>query len=134
MSDPVADFIRAILDGHIVLSRELASRGHFPAIDILHSISRVMPDIAEPPHLASARTLLEILATYRNAEDLINLGAYRSGSNPRLDIAVAMMDSLRSFLRQEVSDRADLESSLHRLKQLTAQAQEMGKKFMGDRQ
>ena len=134
LSDPVADFIRAILDGHIVLNRDLASRGHFPAIDILQSISRVMPDIADSSHLTAARELLGILATYRNAEDLINLGAYRQGSNPELDVAVAMMNDVRSFLRQQMSERADLANSLQELQQLTKQAGEMGKKFTGDRQ
>lgn len=134
LSDPVADFIRAILDGHIVLSRELASRGHFPAIDILQSISRVMPDIAAPTHITSARMILDILATYRNAEDLINLGAYRSGTNPRLDIAVAMMEHLRPFLQQEVADRADLASSLQWLQLLMTRVQEMGKNFTDGRQ
>ena len=134
LSDPVADFIRAVLDGHIVLSRELASRGHFPAIDILQSISRVMPDMAEPSHLSSARMILDMLATYRNAEDLINLGAYRTGTNSRLDVAVAMMEHLRPFLQQEVADRADLAGSLQWLQKLTTLAQEMGKKFTDGRQ
>ena len=134
LSDPVADFIRAILDGHIVLSRELASRGHFPAIDILQSISRVMPDIADSTHVAAARMILDLLATYKNAEDLINLGAYRSGTNLRLDIAVAMMENLRPFLQQEVVDRADLASSLQWLQQLITGAQEMGKNFTDGRQ
>ena len=126
LSDPVADFVRAILDGHIVLSRELASRGHFPAIDVLQSVSRVMPDISEPSHLASARALMELMSLYRNAEDLINLGAYRSGSNPRLDLAVAMMEPITQFLRQGISENADLATSLQEVEQLLAQAQERG--------
>ena len=134
LTDPVADFIRAILDGHIVLSRELASRGHYPAIDILQSISRVMPDIADSGHISAARSLLGILATYRNAEDLINLGAYRAGTNSHLDVAVAMMEHLRPFLQQAVTDRADLASSLQKLHELVLRAQEMGKNFMGGRQ
>jgi flagellum-specific ATP synthase len=127
LSDPVADFVRAILDGHIVLSRALASRAHFPAIDVLQSVSRVMPDIVESSHLESARALMELMSLYRNAEDLINLGAYRSGSNPKLDLAVAMMDPITQFLRQGVGDRADLAESLQGLDQLVAQAQELGK-------
>ncbi len=126
LADPVADFVRAILDGHIVLSRDLASRAHFPAIDVLQSVSRVMPDIAEPSHMDSARALKELMSLYRNAEDLINLGAYRSGSNPRLDLAVAMMDPITQFLRQGISERADLATSLHGLDQLIAQARELG--------
>ena len=126
LADPVADFVRAILDGHIVLSRELASRAHFPAIDVLQSVSRVMPDITEPAHMDSARALKELLSLYRNAEDLINLGAYRSGSNPRLDLAVSMMDPITQFLRQGISERADLATSLQGLDQLVAQARELG--------
>ena len=122
LADPVADFARAILDGHIVLSRDLASHGHFPAIDILQSVSRVMPDITEPAHLESARALMELMALYRNAEDLINLGAYRSGSNARLDLAVSMMDPITNFLRQGISERADLATSLQTLYQLVEQA------------
>ncbi len=128
LADPVADFVRAILDGHIVLSRELASRAHFPAIDVLQSVSRVMPDIVESSHMDSARALMELMALYRNAEDLINLGAYRSGSNPRLDLAVAMMDPITQFLRQGITERADLAMSLQGLDRLVAQAQELGGK------
>jgi len=126
LADPVADFVRAILDGHIVLSRDLAARAHFPAIDVLQSVSRVMPDISDPSHMNSARALKELMSLYRNAEDLINLGAYRSGSNPRLDLAVAMMDPITQFLRQGISERADLATSLQGLDQLVAQAQELG--------
>lgn len=126
LADPVADFVRTILDGHIVLSRDLASRAHFPAIDVLQSVSRVMPDIVEPSQMDSARALVELMSLYRNAEDLINLGAYRSGSNPRLDLAVAMMDPITQFLRQGIADRADLAASLQGLDQLVAQAQELG--------
>jgi len=128
LADPVADFVRAILDGHIVLSRDLASRGHFPAIDVLQSVSRVMPDIVESSHMDSTRALMELMSLYRNAEDLINLGAYRTGSNPRLDLAVAMMDPITQFLRQGIADRADLAASLQGLDQLVAQAQELGGK------
>lgn len=126
LADPVADFVRAILDGHIVLSRELASRAHYPAIDVLQSVSRVMPDIVESSHIESARALMELMSLYRNAEDLINLGAYRSGSNPRLDLAVAMMDPITQFLRQDIVERADLATSLQGLSQLVTQAQELG--------
>jgi len=127
LADPVADFVRAILDGHIVLSRQLASRAHFPAIDVLQSVSRVMPDITEPSHLASARTLMELMSLYRNAEDLINLGAYRSGANARLDLAVTMMDPITQFLRQGISERSDLATSLQGLEQLVTQSQGLGK-------
>jgi flagellum-specific ATP synthase len=86
-----------------------------------------MPDIVESSHMDSTRTLMELMSLYRNAEDLINLGAYRSGSNPRLDLAVAMMDPITQFLRQGIADRADLAASLQGLDQLVAQAQELGR-------
>lgn len=125
LTDPIADFVRAILDGHIILARDLASRGHYPAIDVLQSVSRVMPNIVEPDHLSATRYILELMATYRNAEDLINLGAYRSGANPRLDLAVSMNDSINRFLRQGVLERASLAESLQALEGLVSQAKEI---------
>ncbi|MBV8298792.1 MAG: flagellar protein export ATPase FliI [Candidatus Eremiobacteraeota bacterium] len=106
MNEPIADAVRAILDGHIVLSRKLAAANHYPAIDVLASVSRVMPDVAPPSHLAGASTVRDILATYRDAEDLINIGAYVAGSNPRVDHALARIDQVRAFLRQGIYERA----------------------------
>ncbi len=100
MNEPVADAVRGILDGHIVLSRDLAHRGHYPAIDILQSISRVMPQITCPEQREAAGVLREILATYHSAEDLINIGAYVEGSNPRIDRAKAKIEQVNAFLRQ----------------------------------
>ena len=125
LTDPIADFVRAILDGHIVLSRDLASRGHYPAIDVLQSVNRVTPNIVEPDHLSSTLYILELMSTYRNAEDLINLGTYRSGANPRLDLAVSMNDSINRFLRQGVLERASLAESLQALEGLVSQAKEI---------
>ena len=105
MNEPVADAVRGILDGHIVLTRELAQRGHYPAIDVLQSVSRVMPAITYPEQRAAAETLREILATYKNAEDLINIGAYVQGSNPRIDRARAKIEAVNAFLQQR-SDEA----------------------------
>ncbi|RMH05418.1 MAG: FliI/YscN family ATPase [Nitrospirae bacterium] len=124
LADPIADFVRAVLDGHIVLTRELAARGHFPAIDVLKSISRVMPDIVSRDHLAHARFLLELLAVYQNAEDLINLGAYRPGSNARLDLAVSMIETIQQFLRQDVREQAPLADSVRALEAIVYQARE----------
>ena len=101
MTDPVADAVRSILDGHIVLSRRLASAGHYPAVDVLESISRVMPAITTEEHRRAAHRLLDMMATYREAEDLINIGAYVKGSNPRIDEALRNWDRIRSFLRQQ---------------------------------
>jgi len=112
LADPIADAARSILDGHIVLSRELAAQNHFPAIDILQSTSRVMRDVATPDHYAAARAVMEALATYRRSEDLINLGAYKPGSNAKLDRAVAQIGTLTAYLRQEVNEKSVLGESV----------------------
>lgn len=125
LMDPIVDSVRAILDGHIVLSRSLAMRGQYPAIDVLHSLSRVMPDIVAPPHLAQVRTLLQLLATYREAEDLIQLGAYRPGSHPRLDRAVRMHEAIEQFLRQERETCASMATSLQDLEELMHRANDL---------
>ncbi len=105
MNDPVADSVRAILDGHIVLSRELASRNHYPCIDILASASRLFPELAEDKHRSSAGKMRELLATHRKAEDLINIGAYVKGSNPQIDKAIEKIDAINNFLRQNSSEK-----------------------------
>lgn len=112
LSDPVADAVRAILDGHIVLTRDLVARNHFPAIDILQSTSRVMRDIVTPQHHQAARAVAELVATYRRSEDLITLGAYKPGANPRLDLAVERHQAIESYLKQEVAERAPLADSI----------------------
>ncbi len=118
MNEPVADAVRSILDGHIVLSRDLAARNHYPSIDILASSSRVMRDIVSPEHFARGGKLREVLATYREAEDLINIGAYVSGSNPRIDYARSKIEAVTSFLRQGMGESVDFASSLSVLKEL----------------
>jgi flagellum-specific ATP synthase len=105
LNDPIADAVRAILDGHIVLSRELASRNHYPCIDILMSASRLFPDLADSQHRTAAGKLRELLATYKKAEDLINIGAYVKGSNPQVDKSIEKIEAITSFLRQGVQDR-----------------------------
>jgi flagellum-specific ATP synthase len=112
MNEPVADTVRGILDGHIVLTRELAERNHFPAIDVLQSVSRLMPDITDGRHRASAGRLRELLSIYRGAEDLINIGAYNSGTNPRIDEAVAHIDAIRGFLKQPIDGRFTWEQTI----------------------
>ena len=112
LNDPVADAVRSILDGHIVLSRELAARNHFPAIDILQSTSRVMRDIVAPAHYAAARLVLERTAMYRRSEDLITLGAYKPGMSKDLDKAVAAHDGITTFLRQETKEPVGLSQSI----------------------
>jgi flagellum-specific ATP synthase len=118
MNEPIADAVRSILDGHIVLSRAIAHKGHYPAIDVLGSVSRVMKDIVEPSHRQKAARVVEYLATYREAEDLINIGAYKDGSSPQIDEAKRMIGPLRRFLRQAVDERVDFAQSLASLDQI----------------
>ncbi len=118
MNEPVADHVRSILDGHIVLSRKMAARGHYPAVDVLESVSRLMFDIVEPEHLAAARKLIEHLAVYRDAEDLVNIGAYVKGSNPKIDEALSKIDITQAFLKQEIADRGDCEKTLKYLQEI----------------
>jgi flagellum-specific ATP synthase len=115
MNEPVADAVRSILDGHIVLSRRLASAGQYPAVDVLESVSRVMPAITTPEHRQAAHRLLDMMATYREAEDLINIGAYVKGSNPRIDTAVMNIEAIRAFLRQAPDEKEDMTESIQRL-------------------
>jgi flagellum-specific ATP synthase len=115
LTEPISDAMRSILDGHIVLSRKLASMGHYPAVEVLESVSRVMPDIVSQEHRKAAEYVVDMLATYKEAEDLINIGAYVRGSNPKIDEALKVIDSIREFLRQDVNERADFEDSIERL-------------------
>ncbi len=118
LSDPVADAVRGILDGHIVLSRSLAERSHFPAIDVLASISRLAPEVADPPRLQAAAQVRGLLATHKDAEDLIQVGAYVAGSDPRVDVAVKMAPAIDAFLRQSVSERTGVDETRARLQAL----------------
>ncbi len=115
MTEPIADAVRSILDGHIVLSRKLANRGQYPAIDTLQSVSRVMPDIIDHDHYQRAMRFNEIIATYKEAEDMINIGAYVKGSNPQIDHALSKISQLRSFLKQKIFEKALYDESVERL-------------------
>jgi FliI/YscN family ATPase len=110
-SDPVADTVRGLIDGHCILSRKIAGRGHYPAVDLLESISRLMNDLVFPEHRAAAQIIRELLAVYRDHEDLISIGAYRQGANPLVDLAIAMRDEIQRFLRQAVEERSSVEQS-----------------------
>lgn len=121
LTDPIADTVRSILDGHIVLSRTLAARNHFPAIDLLQSTSRVMRDIVPRSHHDAARRLLELVARYRQSEDLVLLGAYKPGMNAGLDRAVQAQDAINAYLRQEVEQSASMASSVQQLEALAKQ-------------
>ena len=120
MDEPVSDAVRSILDGHIVLSRKLATRNHYPAVDVLESISRLMTDVVNPDHLKSARALLEHLAIYREAEDLVNIGAYVAGSNPRIDLALQKIDAIQNFMKQAIDEKGNYEETLKVLGELAA--------------
>jgi flagellum-specific ATP synthase len=112
MNEPIADTARGILDGHVVLSRRLAAMGHYPAIDVLESISRVMNDVTTPQHREAAVKMLDTLATYKEAEDLINIGAYVKGNNPKIDYSIKKIDRINQFLRQGIKESADLQNSI----------------------
>lgn len=115
MNEPIADAARGILDGHIVLSRKLASLGHYPAIEVLDSISRVRNDVISPEHKQSAQNVIELLASYKMSEDLISVGAYRKGSNPLTDKAIASYDNINSFLKQNIDEDADFKNTIDKL-------------------
>ncbi|HUT30684.1 MAG TPA: FliI/YscN family ATPase [Sedimentisphaerales bacterium] len=119
LGDPVADSARSLLDGHIVLSRKLAERGHYPAVDILASVSRLMPMVTSEAHKLAAQKLKEIYATYRDAEDLINIGAFSPGSNRRIDGAITLIEKINNFLIQPVRERTDFEETVRRLTAIT---------------
>jgi len=120
MSEPISDSCRSILDGHIALSRQLASRNHFPAIDVLDSISRVANDVRTPEESDLAATIRDLLATYREAEDLIAVGAYKKGSSRRIDRAIATNEALDIFLRQRVKENASNDDAWSALAQIAA--------------
>ncbi len=117
-NDPISDTVRSILDGHILLSRELAAKNHYPAIHVLYSLSRVMMDIVTPEHKECAGKLREVLAIYHEAEDLINIGAYNRGSNSKIDYALRMMDAVNAYLQQSVEERVSFAESVEQLKTL----------------
>jgi len=114
-NEPIADAVRSILDGHINLARDLAMQNHYPAIDVLASISRVMVDVVNDQHRQNANQLKEILATYRKAEDLINIGAYVSGSSVKIDHAIAMIDRINAYLRQDIDETVSFDDSVAQL-------------------
>ena len=119
-NEPITDTARSILDGHIMLDRKLGHKNHYPAIDILQSISRCMSQIAAKEHKQAASRLKTVLATYNEAEDLINIGAYKSGSNPAIDYAITKIDAVNAFLCQETDEKFDFETSVEMLQALFA--------------
>jgi flagellum-specific ATP synthase len=118
LNEPISDAVRAILDGHIVLSRELASHNHYPAIDILNSVSRLMIDVVSKEHYDLSMKFKDILATYKSAEDLINIGAYTRGSNLKIDQAIQKYDLMIPYLRQGITESIDWRTSMNALKDI----------------
>jgi len=117
-NEPIADTVRGILDGHIWLSRDLAARGHYPAIEVGRSVSRVMPQVTSGEQRLAASHLRETLATFKEAEDLINIGAYAEGSNPRIDAARRLIEPVRAFLRQGVHEQAAMDDTISALQEI----------------
>jgi flagellum-specific ATP synthase len=124
LTEPISDAARGILDGHVVLSRDLANRGHWPAIDVLQSISRVANDVTDGTHQEARRQVIRLIAAYRDVEDLVNIGAYASGSNPLYDLAIAMKEPIDRFLQQTTDEGPSFEQVHAQLVKLAHQAQE----------
>ncbi len=120
-NEPISDTVRGLLDGHTWLSRDLAARGHYPAIDVLQSLSRLMPEVASPQQREAALALREMLAAYRDHEDLISVGAYRRGSNRTVDVAIEMLDEINRYLRQGVDQPSTLDDACGGLVELQKQ-------------
>lgn len=122
MNDPIGDAVRSIVDGHIVLTRSMAHKGHYPAIDVLQSASRVMKAVANPEHMRMAQKMREIIATYNDAEDLINVGAYKAGANPKIDRAIKLIEPINEFLRQKTDDHSNMNQCIRTLSQILLNA------------
>ncbi len=114
-NEPISDSVRGIVDGHIMLSRRLAESNHFPAIDVLMSISRLMTDIVKPEHMQAARALRDMMATYNDAKDLIDVGAYKKGTNPKIDKSIQLIDEINAFLRQGIREKMSFDDTVEYL-------------------
>lgn len=123
LDEPIADAVRSISDGHIVLSRDLAARNHYPAIDVLQSISRVMPKVASREHKIVAGHLRDLMAAYKQSEDLIAVGAYARGSNPKVDKAIAVIDDINALLQQDISEHADINALFDQMIEIARKAE-----------
>lgn len=117
-NEPISDTVRSILDGHVMLSRDLAHKNHYPAVDVLQSISRVMSEITDPEHKTAAATLREMLAVYHKNADLINIGAYVIGTDPKIDRAIKLFDEINSFLCQSIKEKTSFEETIAKLLEL----------------
>ena len=122
-NEPIADSVRSILDGHIVLTRDLADQGHFPAIDVLRSISRLRSDICQREDVLAGRVITRRMSTFRRVEDMVNIGAYAKGSNAEIDEAIAVMPAINAFLCQDVGDPQFLEQCMQQMRELAQAGQ-----------
>ncbi|MHC1568895.1 MAG: ATP synthase beta subunit C-terminal domain-containing protein, partial [Candidatus Syntropharchaeia archaeon] len=118
LMEPITDTVRSIVDGHIILSRELAEANHYPAVDVLASVSRLMIEVVSDEHYESAGKLRDLLATYQDAKDLIDIGAYKMGTNPKIDKAIEMIDKINDFLRQGMYEKTSFEETVEKLVEL----------------
>ena len=120
INDPVVDTVRGIVDGHVFLNRKIAEMNHYPAIDVLGSISRLFPEITDAEHQQAAAKMRTLMATYRDSKDLIDVGMYQAGSNPRLDVAIELMPQINAFLQQSVKDTVSMDNTIQTLKNMMA--------------
>jgi flagellum-specific ATP synthase len=118
LNEPITDAVRGILDGHIVLSRDLANRNHYPAIDILTSVSRLMPDIVSKQHFETAGFIKSMMAVYKDAEDIINIGAYKKGSNSEIDRAIALNKDIKRFLHQGMNESVSFQDTIRQMTEI----------------
>jgi len=121
LNEPISDTVRGILDGHIVLSRAIANSNHYPPIDVLGSVSRLMPEIIEQDHFDAFGTMKNMIAVYREAEDLINIGAYKHGANPEIDRAVRLHPPIQSFLKQGMKESYTFDETLEMMQEILAE-------------
>ena len=120
INDPVVDTVRGIVDGHIFLNRKVAEMNHYPAIDVLGSVSRLFTEICDQEHMEATAKMRKMLAMYRENKDLIDVGMYQPGSNPQLDLAIQMMPTINAFLQQKTSDSVNMDGTINTLKQMMA--------------
>ncbi|MBQ8475946.1 flagellum-specific ATP synthase FliI, partial [bacterium] len=123
ISDPIVDIVRGIVDGHIFLSRKVAEQNHYPAVDSLGSISRLMSAICDNEHKEAAGKMRNLLALYRENKDLIDVGMYQAGSNPRLDTAIELMPQINAFLQQRTTDIVSMDTTIQALKDMMRNVQ-----------
>ena len=126
MNEPIADAARGILDGHVVLSRKLAAMGYYPAIDVLNSVSRVMLNIVDEAHVNAAHKIKEIIAVYQDAKDLIDIGAYQKGNNPKIDLAIEYIEQINNFLKQDVQEYWQYSQTIDKMKEICDQIEGNG--------